>query len=137
MHCRPSSTSSKSAKSPRQASIQGYWSSRRDKYSIFKSIPEYITTYWNIAKAFSRNLVDIFHQSRKSENLKLILIKLISNQMTYKIQRVDGKIDEITTQSFESYDKAYDLLASIYEDLCCSDADYNERPYYEIIEIQK
>ena len=55
--------------------------------------------------------------------------------MKYKIKRLDGDQDEITTQAFESYDEAYDLLANIYEDICCSDADYNDRPYYDIIEI--
>ena len=56
--------------------------------------------------------------------------------MTYLIKRLDGENDDITTQSFESYDEAYDLLAKIYEDICCSDADYGDRPYYEIIESQ-
>ena len=56
--------------------------------------------------------------------------------MIYQIKRTDGEIDEITTQSFQSYDEAYDLLAKIFEDICCSDADYNDRPYYEIIEIK-
>ena len=55
--------------------------------------------------------------------------------MNYKIRREDGESDEITIQSFQSYDEAYDLLANIYEDICCSDADYDDRPYYEIIEI--
>ena len=55
--------------------------------------------------------------------------------MIYRIQRVDGETDDITTQSFQSYDEAYDWLANIYEDICCSDADYDDRPYYEIIEI--
>ena len=45
--------------------------------------------------------------------------------------------DEITTQSFQNYNEAYDVLAKIYEDLCCSDADYDDRPYYEIVEIKK
>ena len=54
--------------------------------------------------------------------------------MKYQIKRLDGEADDITTQSFQSYDEAYDLLANIYEDICCSDADYDERPYYEIIE---
>tara|TARA_B100000945_G_C20172157_1_gene498248 strand:- start:436 stop:618 length:183 start_codon:yes stop_codon:yes gene_type:complete len=54
--------------------------------------------------------------------------------MKYQIKRLDGETDDITTQSFQSYDEAYDLLANIYEDICCSDADYDERPYYEIIE---
>ena len=56
--------------------------------------------------------------------------------MQFQIKRVDGKTDDITTQSFQSYDEAYDLLANIYEDICCSDADYDDRPYYEIIEIK-
>ena len=57
--------------------------------------------------------------------------------MSYQIKRIDGEIDEITTQSFQNHDKAHDILANIYEDLFCSDADYNDRPYYEIIEIKK
>tara|TARA_B100001029_G_C14858999_1_gene338056 strand:+ start:201 stop:383 length:183 start_codon:yes stop_codon:yes gene_type:complete len=56
--------------------------------------------------------------------------------MNYKIQRNDGESDEITCQSFQSYDDAYDLLAYIYADICCSDADYDDRPYYEIIEMK-
>ena len=56
--------------------------------------------------------------------------------MKYQIKRADGESDDITTQSFQSYDEAYDLLAEIYEDICCSDADYGDRPYYEIIEIK-
>ena len=56
--------------------------------------------------------------------------------MKYKIVRIDKGNDEITTQAFNSYDEAYDLLANIYADLCCSDADYDDRPYYEIIEIK-
>ena len=43
--------------------------------------------------------------------------------MIYKIKRIDGEIDEITTQSFQNYDETYDLLANIYEDICCSNAD--------------
>ena len=57
--------------------------------------------------------------------------------MSYQIKRIDGEIDEITTQSFQNYNKAYDMLVKIYEDLCCSGADYNGRTYYEIIEIKK
>ena len=56
--------------------------------------------------------------------------------MKYQIKRSDGENDVITNQSFHSYDEAYDLLANIYEDICCSDADYDDRPYYEIIEIK-
>ena len=56
--------------------------------------------------------------------------------MHYKIKRFDGENDDITNQTFESYDEAYDLLENIYSELCCSDADYDDRPYYEIIEIR-
>ena len=57
--------------------------------------------------------------------------------MSYQIKRIDGEINEITTQSFQNYDTALDILANIYEDLCYFYADYNDRPYYEIIEIKK
>ncbi len=57
--------------------------------------------------------------------------------MSYQIKRIDGEIDEITTQSFQNYDEAYHMLANIYDDLCCTDANYNNRPNYEIIEIKK
>ena len=56
--------------------------------------------------------------------------------MKYQIKRLDGESDDITTQAFQSYDEAYDLLANTYEDICCSDADYVDRSYYEIIEIK-
>ncbi len=56
--------------------------------------------------------------------------------MNYKIIRDDGETDDITMKSFNNYDEAYDLLANIYEDVCCSDADYEDRPYYEIIPIK-
>ena len=54
--------------------------------------------------------------------------------MTYKIIRVDGKDDELTAQSFDKYSDAYDLLEEIYRDLCCSDTDYEEITYYDIVE---
>ena len=56
--------------------------------------------------------------------------------MIYKIIRDDGEFDEITNQVFANYDEAYDLLETIYADICCSDADYGDRPYYEIIEVK-
>ena len=55
--------------------------------------------------------------------------------MKYQIKRIDGGNDDITSKSFQSYDEAYDLLAEIYEDLCCSDADYEDRHDYEIVPI--
>ena len=53
--------------------------------------------------------------------------------MTFKIIRIDGKDDELTAQSFEKYSDAYDLLEKIYGDLCCSDADYVDIIYYDIV----
>lgn len=57
--------------------------------------------------------------------------------MIYKIIRQDKESDDITVQSFSCYDEAYDLLEEIYSDVCCSDADYGDRPYYEIIEVEE
>tara|TARA_B100000579_G_scaffold22825_1_gene16099 strand:+ start:66 stop:239 length:174 start_codon:yes stop_codon:yes gene_type:complete len=57
--------------------------------------------------------------------------------MTYKIIRHDKQSDDITEQLFNSYDDAYDLLEAILSDVCCSDADYGDRPYYEIIEVEE
>tara|TARA_Y100001968_G_scaffold151990_1_gene139059 strand:- start:109 stop:282 length:174 start_codon:yes stop_codon:yes gene_type:complete len=57
--------------------------------------------------------------------------------MIYKIVRYDKEFDDITVQSFSSYDDAYNLLEEIYSDVCCSDADYGDRPYYEIVEVEE
>ena len=54
--------------------------------------------------------------------------------MTYKIIRIDGKEDKVTSYCFENYSDAYDLLDKIYRDSCCSDADYGEIIYYDIVE---
>ena len=54
--------------------------------------------------------------------------------MNYKIVRIDGKEDKLTSQSFEKYSDAYDLLEKLYGDLCCSDADYEDITYYDIVE---
>ena len=54
--------------------------------------------------------------------------------MRYRITRHDGEEDNITYQDFNNYEDAYDLLEEIYGDMCCSDADYEDRPYYEILE---
>ena len=54
--------------------------------------------------------------------------------MKCRITRHDGEEDDITTQQFENYDDAYELLEEVYGDMCCSDADYEDRPYYEIVE---
>ena len=57
--------------------------------------------------------------------------------MKYRIIRHDGEEDDITSQEFDNYDDAYDLLEEIYGDMCCSDADYEDRPYYEIAELKE
>ena len=54
--------------------------------------------------------------------------------MAYKIIRIDGKDDELTAKSFDKYSDAYDLLEKLYGDLCCSDADYGDIIYYDIVE---
>ena len=57
--------------------------------------------------------------------------------MIYKIVRIDGKEDDVTSQTFSNYADAYDLLDKIYGDICCSDADYEDVNYYDIVEGQK
>ena len=54
--------------------------------------------------------------------------------MKFTIKRHDGIEDDVTMMVFETYEQAYDLLESIYADICCSDSDYEDRPYYEIID---
>ena len=54
--------------------------------------------------------------------------------MTQKIIRIDGKDDNLTSQSFDNYSDAYDLLEEIYGALCCADADYGNITYYDIVE---
>ena len=57
--------------------------------------------------------------------------------MIYKIVRIDGKEDDITSQIFSNYADAYDSLDKIYSDICCSDADYEDIIYYDIVEELK
>ena len=52
----------------------------------------------------------------------------------YKIVRIDGKEDELTSQTFLNYSEAYDLLDKLYGDICCSDADNESITYYVIVE---
>ena len=54
--------------------------------------------------------------------------------MDYKIIRIDGKEDELTSQNFDNYSDAYNLLEELYGDSCCSDADYGNITYYDIVE---
>ena len=53
--------------------------------------------------------------------------------MIYKIVRIDGKEDDVTSQTFSNYADAYDLLDNIFGDICCSDADQDIN-YYDIVE---
>tara|TARA_Y100001968_G_C19304102_1_gene690658 strand:- start:97 stop:270 length:174 start_codon:yes stop_codon:yes gene_type:complete len=57
--------------------------------------------------------------------------------MIYKIVRYGKDHDDIAEQSFNSYVEAYDLLEKIYSNVCCSDADYGDYPYYEIITVEE
>tara|TARA_B100000214_G_C23395260_1_gene369073 strand:- start:134 stop:307 length:174 start_codon:yes stop_codon:yes gene_type:complete len=57
--------------------------------------------------------------------------------MAFKIIRQDRKSDDNTEQLFNSYNEAYDLLEELYSDVCCFDADYVHRPYYEIIKVEE
>ena len=54
--------------------------------------------------------------------------------MTYKLIRNYGKDDELTSQNFDKYSHAYDLLEELYGDLCCSDADNGDTTFYDIVE---
>ena len=57
--------------------------------------------------------------------------------MIYKVIRHDKKSDDITEQSFNSQNEAYDLLKQIFTDIRCFDADYEDSPYYEIIKVEE
>ena len=54
--------------------------------------------------------------------------------MTYKLIRIDGKDDNLTAKIFDNYSDAYNLLEELYGDSCCSDADYGNITYYDIVE---
>ncbi len=56
--------------------------------------------------------------------------------INYCIQRIDEKEDDITSQAFDSYNDAYDFLVEYYESLGPDEADDEERPYYEIMEVR-
>ncbi|WP_320667011.1 hypothetical protein [Prochlorococcus sp. MIT 1307] len=57
--------------------------------------------------------------------------------MRYLINSDAGEEDPITSQGFDNYDDAYELLKEIYGDMYCSDADYVDRPYYESIDVEQ
>ena len=54
--------------------------------------------------------------------------------MIYKFVRIDGKEDDLTSQTFSNYEDAYALLDKLYGDICCSDADYEDINFYDIVE---
>ena len=54
--------------------------------------------------------------------------------MTYKLIRIDGKDDKLTAKIFDNYSDAYNLLEELYGDSCCSDADYGNITYYDIVD---
>ena len=91
----------------------------------------------NISKVIAIGIVAIFVLSAFAGLFGTLLSREFNLVMIYKIVRQDKESDDITQQSFNSYDEAYDLLEEIYSDVCCSDADYGDRPYYEIIEVKE
>jgi len=54
------------------------------------------------------------------------------------VKRYEGKmiLRIADTNPSNIYPQAYELLEEIYGDMCCSDADYEDRPYYEIVEVK-
>ena len=69
-----------------------------------------------------------------SFSLNLEKFERIVFLMIYKIVRIDGKEDDVTSQTFSNYADAYDLLDKIYGETCCSDDDYGDITYYDIVE---
>ena len=57
--------------------------------------------------------------------------------MCYKLTRIDGEEDKITSYCFDEYYDAYDFLDKLYGNLCCSDADSGNMTYYDISKISK
>ena len=55
--------------------------------------------------------------------------------MKYKIIRLDGEEDKETRVIYNSYDEAYENLEKIFGNLCCSDADYEVLPCYDIVKV--
>ena len=56
--------------------------------------------------------------------------------MRFQIKRIARESDEIPTKLFQKYNEPYDVLADIYEEVCCSDVNNYDETYYEIIEIK-
>ena len=57
--------------------------------------------------------------------------------MRFILKRIDGKDDFYTTKKFNTYEEAYDFLEKIIGDSCCSDTDFENNFYYNIIKENK
>ena len=53
--------------------------------------------------------------------------------MDFTLKRIDGKEDFYTKKIFSSYDQAYDFLEKHFGQSCCSDIDFDQNNYYQII----
>ena len=56
--------------------------------------------------------------------------------MRHKIIRLDGKDDSVTSKTFDNYDDAYIFLEELFKDICCSDADFDDNPGYDIVPLE-
>jgi len=54
--------------------------------------------------------------------------------MAFFLKRFDGKKDLYTTKGFKTYEEAYDFLEKKIGQNCCSDTDFENDFYYNIIE---
>ena len=57
--------------------------------------------------------------------------------MRFILKRIDGKEDFYMTKKFNTYEEAYDFLEKIIGDSCCSDTDFENNFYYNIIKENK
>tara|TARA_Y100001970_G_scaffold216522_1_gene265017 strand:+ start:16579 stop:16746 length:168 start_codon:yes stop_codon:yes gene_type:complete len=55
--------------------------------------------------------------------------------MNLKLRRHDGLEDNLTSLIFFNYEEAYDYLEKEFGYLCCTDSDFEEDTFYEIIKI--
>lgn len=53
--------------------------------------------------------------------------------MRFRLNRLDGKKDNLTQEIFNSFDEAYNYLKDFYGDECCSDSDIENKVYYDIV----
>ena len=55
----------------------------------------------------------------------------------YRMTRHDENEEDITYQGFNNYEDVFYLIMDIYGDMLFSDADYEDHPYYEIVETKE